>query len=60
MADRKDIEKAKVMLMQIHHIEEDKAFALLRKNAMSQRMTMGEMARRLIDAQALLQTQFKD
>jgi two-component system, response regulator / RNA-binding antiterminator len=60
LADRKDIEKAKVMLMQIHHIEEDKAFALLRKNAMSQRMTMGEMARRLIDAQALLQTQFKD
>lgn len=60
LADRKDIEKAKVILMQMHNIEEEKAFSLLRKNAMSQRMTMGEMSRRLIDAQALLQSQFKE
>ncbi|RKG31185.1 ANTAR domain-containing response regulator [Acinetobacter tianfuensis] len=60
LADRKDIEKAKVMLMQIHHIQEEQAFALLRKNAMSQRITMGDMARRLIDAQALLLSNFKE
>lgn len=60
LADRKDIEKAKVLLMQIQQSTEDQAFQLLRKNAMSQRMTMGEMARRLLDAQALLQSQFKN
>ncbi|MBJ9371710.1 MULTISPECIES: ANTAR domain-containing response regulator [Acinetobacter] len=60
LADRKDIEKAKVMLMHMHQIEEEKAFSLLRKNAMSHRMTMGEMARKLIEAQALLQSQFKE
>ena len=58
--DRKDIEKAKVMLMQMHQLSEDQAFVLLRKSAMSHRMTMGEMARRLIDAQELLQSQFKE
>lgn len=60
LADRKDIEKAKVLLMQMQTLTEDQAFQLLRKNAMSHRMTMGEMARRLLDAQALLQSQFKD
>lgn len=60
LADRKDIEKAKVLLMQIQQSTEDQAFQLLRKNAMSQRMTMGEMARRLLDAQALLQSQFNN
>ena len=60
LADRKDIEKAKVLLMQLQSISEEQAFKLLRKNAMSHRMTMGEMARRLLDAQALLQSQFKD
>jgi len=61
LADRKDIEKAKVLLMNLHHIDEESAFSLLRKNAMSQRITMGEMARRLLDAQLLLsQSQFKE
>ncbi len=60
LADRKDIEKAKVLLMQIQNLSEAQAFQLLRKNSMSQRMTMGEMARRLLDAQALLQSQFKE
>lgn len=60
LADRKDIEKAKVLLMQLHQLNEEQAFQLLRKNAMSHRMTMGEMARRLLDAQQLLQTQLKD
>lgn len=60
LADRKDIEKAKVLLMQLHHINEEQAFTLLRKNAMSHRMTIGEMARRLLDAQLLLQSQIKE
>ena len=57
LADRKDIEKAKVLLMQLHGLTEDTAFQLLRKNAMSHRMTIGEMARRLLDAQQLLSNQ---
>lgn len=60
LADRKDIEKAKVLLMKLHQLNEEQSFQLLRKNAMSHRMTIGEMARRLIDAQALLQGQIKD
>ncbi|MEB3767814.1 ANTAR domain-containing response regulator [Acinetobacter sp. MD2] len=60
LADRKDIEKAKVLLMQLHGLSEDTAFQVLRKNAMSQRITMGEMSRRLLDAQALLSGNIKD
>ncbi|MGE8683212.1 MAG: ANTAR domain-containing response regulator [Acinetobacter sp.] len=60
LADRKDIEKAKVLLIQMHGLAEEQAFNLLRKNAMSHRITMGEMARRLLDAQTLLQSQFKE
>ena len=55
----KDIEKAKVLLMQLHGLTEDTAFQLLRKNAMSHRMTIGEMARRLLDAQELLNNQLR-
>lgn len=43
--------------MQLHGLTEDTAFQLLRKNAMSHRMTIGEMARRLLDAQQLLSNQ---
>ena len=60
LSDRKDVEKAKVLLMQLHHLTEDLAFQLLRKNAMSHRITIGEMARRLLDAQQLLHNQLKD
>ena len=61
LADRKDIEKAKVLLMNLHNLDEKNAFSLLRKNAMSHRITIGEMSRRLLDAQLLLsQSQFKE
>lgn len=60
LADRKDVEKAKVLLMQLHGLPEETAFQLLRKNAMSHRITIGEMARRLLDAQKLLNDQLKD
>src|SRR5690606_30576287 len=51
LADRRDIDKAKSLLIQLHSMSEEQAFALLRKNAMSHRITLGEMARRLLDAQ---------
>lgn len=51
--------KPKVLLMQLHTLTEDQAFQLLRRNAMSHRMTMGEIFR-LLDAQELLQNQLKD
>jgi two-component system, response regulator / RNA-binding antiterminator len=54
LADRKDIDKAKALLIQLHQFTEEQAFALLRKNAMSHRVTLGEMARRLLEAQKLL------
>src|SRR5690554_3819088 len=54
LIDRKDIDKAKALLIQLHALSEQQAFALLRKNAMSHRITIGEMARRLLDAQKLL------
>ncbi len=54
LIDRKDIDKAKALLIQLHALTEEQAFALLRKNAMSHRITIGEIARRLLDAQKLL------
>lgn len=54
LADRKDIEKAKQMLINTHQLSEDQAFQRLRKNAMSHRMTMGEMARKLLAAKDTL------
>lgn len=60
LADRKDIEKAKVLFMQLHQLDEDAAFQLLRKTAMSHRITMGEMARRLLEAQQLLSPKSKE
>lgn len=60
LADRKVVDQAKVLMMQLHSLTEEQAFQLLRKNAMSHRMTIGEMARRLLDAQQLLQNQFKE
>ena len=47
----------KVLLIQLHGLSEEEAFALLRKNAMSHRITIGDMARRLLDAQKLLSGQ---
>lgn len=57
LSDRRDIDKAKVLLIQLHGLSEEEAFALLRKNAMSHRITIGDMARRLLDAQKLLSGQ---
>lgn len=60
LADRKDIEKAKTMIMQLQQLSEEEAFRLLRKNAMNARVSMGDLARQLIQAQQLLNQTFKD
>jgi response regulator NasT len=54
LLDRKDIDKAKALLMQMHQLDEETAFQYLRKNAMRQRISMGDMSRRLLDAHQLL------
>lgn len=54
LADRKDIEKAKQMLINTHQLSEDQAFNRLRKNSMSHRITLGEMARKLLAAKDTL------
>lgn len=58
LADRKDVEKAKALLMQLHQLSEPEAFQQLRKMAMNHRMTIGQMSRRLIEAQQLLNHDF--
>ncbi|MFT4022131.1 MAG: ANTAR domain-containing protein [Acinetobacter sp.] len=60
LADRKVIEKAKNLLMHLHGLSEDAAFKLLRKNAMNARVSMGDLARQLLQAQQLLQQNFED
>lgn len=61
LADRKDIEKAKNLLLHLNNVTEQQAFALLRKKAMDQRMSIGDMARRLLNAQQnLLHTHLGD
>jgi response regulator NasT len=54
LAARKIIEKAKGVLMKRRKINEDAAYALLRKAAMDQGKTIAEIAQQLITAEALL------
>ncbi|MFV8819029.1 ANTAR domain-containing response regulator [Haliea sp. E17] len=46
--ERKLVEKAKGLLMSIHKVEEEEAFATLRKLAMDKNRTLGETAREVI------------
>ncbi len=54
LQDRKDVDKAKGMLMQHRHLSEEEAHRLLRKMAMDRNMRMGEAARHFVAAMALL------
>ena len=54
LADRRDIERAKGMLMQRRHLTEDEAHRALRKMAMDRNLTFGDAARALIAALELL------
>ncbi len=53
---RKLIERAKGLLMQQHHLDEEAAFAALRKSAMQHGLSMGELARRLLQMSAARNT----
>ncbi len=52
--DRKIIDKAKGILMKQRHLEEDEAYASLRKLAMTRGKTIAQVARDLIDSALLL------
>lgn len=54
LQDRKDVDKAKGILMQYRQLTEEEAYQLLRKMAMDRNMKMGEAARNFIAAMALL------
>ena len=54
LAARKTIEKAKGVVMKRRKLDEEAAYALLRKAAMDQGKTIAEIAQQLIAAEALL------
>lgn len=54
LADRRDVEKAKGLLMQRRRLTEDEAHRALRKMAMDRNLTFGDAARALISALELL------
>jgi response regulator NasT len=54
LADRKDIDRAKAIIMKQKAIDEDESYAALRKMAMDQNITIGEAARNIINVASLL------
>jgi response regulator NasT len=54
LADRRDVEKAKGLLMKRKGVDENVAYELLRKMAMDRNIRLGEVARSLIAAAELL------
>ena len=54
LGERKVIERAKGMLMKTRGLDEDAAYAFLRKAAMDRKLKLAEVAQRLIDAADLL------
>ncbi|TDU31370.1 response regulator receiver and ANTAR domain protein [Panacagrimonas perspica] len=54
LADRRDVEKAKGLLMKRRGVNEDVAYELMRKMAMDRNIRLGEIARSLIAAAELL------
>jgi response regulator NasT len=54
LADRRDVERAKGLLMERKGFDENKAHETLRRMAMDRNVRMGEVARSLIAAAELL------
>ncbi len=52
------IQRAKTILMQSQNLTEDEAYATLRKQAMSKRIAMEEMANAIVNANELLTTKY--
>ncbi len=48
LSERKDVEKAKGLLMEVHRVTEEAAFSTLRKLAMDKNKTLGEAARDVV------------
>jgi len=56
LADRKVIDRAKGILMRERRIDEETAYQLMRKTAMSENLRLSEVARSIITAQGLLKS----
>ena len=56
LADRKVIDRAKGILMRQRRIDEETAYQLMRKTAMSENLRLSEVARSIITAQGLLRS----
>ena len=54
LEERKLVERAKGLLMKSRSLDEDTAYAALRKMAMDRKLKLGEVAQRIIDAADLL------
>ena len=54
LAERKVIERAKGLLMKSRNLDEQAAFATLRKAAMDRKLKLSEVAQRIVDAADLL------
>ena len=54
LSERKQVERAKGLLMQSRGISEDEAYHALRKLAMTKKMRLGEIARQVIESAELL------
>ena len=54
LADRKVIERAKGLLMQLKGLKEDEAYALLRRTAMNEKRKLADIARSIVTAADLL------
>lgn len=54
LADRRDIDRAKALLIERRGMGEDEAYRLLRDRAMKERRRVGEVARALIEADRML------
>ena len=52
--DRRDIERAKALIMARRNVTEDEAYRLMRDRAMKERRRMGDLARDLLNADRLL------
>jgi len=54
LQDRRDVERAKALIMSRRKVSEDEAYRLMRDRAMKERRRMGELARDLLKADRLL------
>ena len=54
LSERKLIERAKGLVMKSRGLDEDAAFAFLRKSAMDRKLKLAELAQRIVDAAELI------